>query len=66
MLDLKRDFTIEKQLPRLIMNYNKCLSYSLSFYATEIINSRISANHDTVEGVSANGKILIKEIVSLL
>ena len=39
------------------------------FYATQIINpfhnSRILANHDKVDGLSANGEILIKEIVSL-
>ena len=36
----------------------------MSFYATQIIhpflNSRISANHDKVEGLLANGEILIK------
>ena len=42
----------------------------LRFYTTKIIssflNSRISANHDKVGGLSANGKILIKGVVSLL
>ena len=37
------------------------------FYATQIIlNSRISANDDKVEELSANVKILIKEIVFVL
>ena len=55
------------------MNYTKCLSYPLPFYAIKIIshflNSRSSANHDNVDIFSdkqCNGKILIKEIVSLL
>ena len=42
----------------------------LPFYATytisPILNSRISGNHDKVERHSANGEILIKEIVTLL
>ena len=42
----------------------------LPFYATKIddpfLNSRISANHDKVEGLLANYKILIKGIVCLL
>ena len=42
----------------------------LPFYATQILspflNSRISANPDKVVGLSANGGILIKGIVSLL
>ena len=42
----------------------------LPFYATQIINpflnSRISANHDKVEGHSAKGEILIKEIDTIL
>ena len=42
----------------------------LSFHATQIItpflNSSISAIHDKVKGLSANGEILIKVIVSLL
>ena len=46
-----------------------CLSYPLSFFANQIINpflnSRISANHKKVQGLSANGKILIKGVVSL-
>ena len=42
---------------------------SLPFYITKIIalfNSRISANHDNVDQLSTNGKILIKGVVSLL
>ena len=42
---------------------------SLPFYAINMINpllnSRISTNHDKVEGHSANGEILIKGKVSL-
>ena len=42
----------------------------LPFYAAEIINpflnSRIFANHDKAEILSANSEILIKGIVSLL
>ena len=34
----KRDFIIEKQLLRWVMKYTKCLSYSLLFYATQIIS----------------------------
>ena len=64
-----RDSTIEKQLPRWILKYSKYLSYPLPLYATQIINLSlklmISANHDKVEGVSANNEIHIKEIVSL-
>ena len=51
------------------LNYNKCLSYPLSFNATQIINPflklRISANHDKVEELLANDEILLKRIVSL-
>ena len=40
------------------------------FYATQInnplLNSRISANHDKVDGLSVNGETLIKGFVSLL
>ena len=65
------DSTIEKQLPRRIMKCSKCLAYPLLFYATHIpthfLDSRISANHDKEDdGLSANGEIRIKEIVSLL
>ena len=57
----------EKHFPRLIINYNKCLS----FYATKImnhfVNSRISTNHDKEERLSANsGEIRIQGIVSLM
>ena len=49
------------------MIYTKCLSCHLSFYATQIIspfiNSKISTNHDKVDGLSANGE---KGIVFLL
>ena len=42
----------------------------LPFYATQIIkpflNSMISANHDKVKELSANGEMFIKGIVSLL
>ena len=66
-LHLLRDFIIEKQLQHCIMEYTKCLS-SIPFYnATQIINpflnSRISANHDKVQGYSAIGEILIKGVV---
>ena len=41
----------------------------ITFNATQIINpfinSRISANYDNVEGLLANGEIIIKGIVSL-
>ena len=54
----KTYFIIEQQLPRQIMKYTKYLSYPFSFYATQIIcpflNSSISANHDKVDGLSAN------------
>ena len=63
----KRDFLIEKQLSCCIMKYTKCLS---SLYATQIIkaylNSRIPANHDQVDGPSANSYFVIKGIVSPL
>ena len=57
----KRDFMIEKQLPRLIMKYTKYLAYPsslhLPFYATQIINpflnSRMSAKNDKVKSLSA-------------
>jgi hypothetical protein len=64
------------------MKYCKCLSYPLPFYATQnvtiyigndatqkdtrFLNSRISANHDKVEELSANHEILINGIVPLL
>ena len=45
------------------------MSFIFPFYATQIIhsflNSRISANHDKVVGLSSNGEIHIKGIVSL-
>ena len=47
---LKRDFIIEKQIAWHFVKYCECLSYPLTFYATQIINpflnSRIPANHD--------------------
>ena len=47
------------------MKYSKCLSYPLPFYPTQTINpfldSRISANHDKVEGLLACSEILIKK-----
>ena len=52
-------------------NYEKHHMYfiSLTFYAVEVINpflnSRISANRDKVDGVSAYGEILIPLNVSL-
>ena len=62
--------TIEYQLPRGIMKYSKYLSNALPFYAAQIIftflNSKILADYDKVEGHSANGEILIKEIEILL
>ena len=45
----KRDFIIEKQIGRHFVQYTKCLSIPLPFYATQIINpflnQLISANH---------------------
>ena len=53
----KGDFIIEKHLLR-YMKYIKCLSYPLPFYAAQInhhfLNVRISANHDEMDGLSAN------------
>ena len=64
------DSLIEKQLPRWIIIYNKCLAYPLLFYATQILIFlilRISANHDKEDdGLSVYGEIRIKGIVSLL
>ena len=58
-INIKRDFKIVNQM-----------SFMPPFYATQIINpfltSRISANHDKVDGLLANGAILIEGIVSLL
>jgi hypothetical protein len=67
----QRDFTIEKQLPRFIMKKKANVFHTpLPFFATQItitfLNSRISANNDKVEGLSANREICIKVIVSLL
>ena len=46
------------------------MSKNTPFYATQIINpfinSKISTNHDKIDGLSANCEILIREIVSLL
>ena len=57
----KRDIIIEKEFQRWIMKYIKCFSYPLPFYATQIIcpflNSRNSANHDKVNGLSGNSRI---------
>ena len=54
---------IEYQLPRGIMNYSTC--FPLASYATKIINpfldTRISANHDKMEGWWCQyGEIIIK------
>ena len=53
-----RNILIKYQLPRGIMKYNKCLSYPLPFYATQMINpflnSRLLVNHDKVDRLSAN------------
>ena len=61
----KRDFRIDQQLPRLIMEYTIC-----PFYATQrinpFINLGISANYNKVKRLSANSEILIKRIVSQL
>ena len=50
----KKDFIIEKQLPRRIMKYTRCFSYPS--YATRVIfpyiNSRVSAKNDKVDGLS--------------
>ena len=55
----KGDFIIEKQLPRRIRNTQNDIHTPLPLYATSLIipflNSRISANHDKVERLSANG-----------
>jgi len=48
------------------MKYTKSLACHLSQIINSFLNSRISANHDKVDGLSANGEILIKEFVSLL
>ena len=37
-----RIIIIEYQLPREIKKYRKCLSYTLPFYATQIINPLLS------------------------
>ena len=54
----KSYFIIEKQLQRRILKYTKCLSYPYSFHAIQMINpflnSRISANYDKVDRLSAN------------
>ena len=66
----KRDFFKEKQLLPWIMKYTNCLSYPPSLLCNSnnypFLNSRISANQDKVERLSANGGILIKQIISLL
>ena len=58
-----RIIIIEYQQLRGIMKYRKCLSYTFPFYSTQIVkpflNSRISANHDKGERLSANSDILI-------
>ena len=57
-------------MPCQIRKYTKCFSYPLSFYATQIvnpfINTRISANHDKVDELSANGVILVGDCFSSL
>ena len=49
--------------------WNTANVFYTPFYETQIINpflnSMISANLDKVDGLSANGEILIKRIVSL-
>ena len=42
------------------MKCSKYLSYPTSLHATQIMNSKISANQDKVDGLSANGEILIR------
>ena len=63
----KRDFIVEKYLHVVLWNIS---NIPLPFYATQIINiflnSSITANHDKVDWLSANGEIFIKGIVSLL
>ena len=58
-----RIIIIEYQFPRFIMKYNKIFSYPSStlFLCNKksLSLSRISANHDKVEGHSANSEILI-------
>ena len=58
----KRDFIIERPLPRRIMKYTKCLAYPLPFNATQIINpflnSRSLANLDKVDGLSDKDEFL--------
>ena len=55
-------------MPRRIMKYIKCLSSM--FYATKIIKtfikSRISANHDKMDRVLANGENLILFLYSII
>ena len=50
----KKDFIIEKQIPRQFVQYIECLSIDPPFYATQIINpflnSRISTNNDKGQG----------------
>ena len=58
LLIIKRDYIIDKQLPRWIMKYSKCPLYLIPFYTTLIIHpfliSRISDNHEIVDGLSAH------------
>ena len=65
-----RIIIIEYQLPRGIIEYTFPFLIPPPFYATEILNpllnSKLSANHDKVEGYLANGEILIKGIETLL
>ena len=57
---------IEYQLPPSSMKYSKCLPYPyflLCNIITTFLNSRISANHDNMEGHSVNGEFLMKKSI---
>ena len=51
---------IENQLPRGIMKYKKCLPIYATHIITPFLYPSFLANHDKMEGLSANFKILIK------
>ena len=66
----KRDFIIEKHYLRLFMKYiyffDTCtFPFTCNSNDSPFINA-ISANLDKVDGLSTNGEILIKVIISLL
>ena len=51
------------------MKYIKCLLYPIPFYATEIVNpfhnSRISANHDKVDGPSGDCFSTVESLLTI-